>query len=266
MRETAIEVSGRNEDEAIQNALNQLGLDRDEVSVEILERAKPGFLGLGGTAAKVRVTYMTEGAEETPPPPPPVKEAKKSAAAPSATAIAPATPVAPSAAKPAEGSVAARAEAFLIGLFEQMGVAATANISEEKGIIHIELVGPNMGPVIGRRGETLDAIQQLTNYAVNRGIERRTRIYVDAENYRKKREEALITLAHKMAGKVVKYRKNMGLEPMNAYERHVIHTALQEVEGVSTHSSGSEPNRRVFIAYEGPQASGGSSGTHREWS
>ncbi|MCL2368196.1 MAG: protein jag [Oscillospiraceae bacterium] len=262
MRETAIEVSGRNEDEAIQNALSQLGLDRDEVSVEILERAKPGFLGLGGTAAKVRVTYMTEGEEA---PPPPVKEAKKPTAAPVAATPAPAVST-PPAAKPAEGSIAAQAEAFLIGLFEQMGVAATAAIREEKGIIHIELVGPNMGPVIGRRGETLDAIQQLTNYAVNRGIERRTRIYVDAENYRKKREEALITLAHKMAGKVVKYRKNMGLEPMNAYERHVIHTALQEVEGVSTHSSGSEPNRRVFITYEGPQASGGSSGTHREWS
>ena len=99
-------------------------------------------------------------------------------------------------------------------------------------------------------GETLDAIQQLTSYCVNRSGEKRVRIHVDAENYRAKREQSLQSLARKVAAKVVRNRRNVTLEPMNAYERHVIHTALQDVEGVSTYSMGTEPNRRVIVAYD----------------
>ena len=109
--------------------------------------------------------------------------------------------------------------------------------------------GKELGAIIGRRGETLDAIQQLTSYTVNRGQSKRVRIHVDAEGYRAKREESLQRLAVKVAGKVVKYRKNMTLEPMNAYERHVIHTALQDFKGVTTYSTGVEPNRRTVVAY-----------------
>ena len=107
-----------------------------------------------------------------------------------------------------------------------------------------------MGQLIGRRGETLDAIQQLTNYVVNRDRDKRVRIHVDAENYREKREQSLEHLARKVAAKVVKYRRSVTLEPMNAYERHVIHTALQDVEHVTTFSTGTEPNRRVVVSYE----------------
>ena len=106
-----------------------------------------------------------------------------------------------------------------------------------------------MGALIGHRGETLDAIQQLTGYVVNRGRSHRVRVHVDAEGYRARREEALQRLAHKTAAKVVKYRRNITLEAMNAYERHVIHAALQDVAGVSTYSTGTEPNRRIVVAY-----------------
>ena len=120
----------------------------------------------------------------------------------------------------------------------------------EKGRYSVVLEGQKLGQLIGRRGETLDAIQQLTNYAVNSGREKRIRVHVDAENYRAKREQSLERLANKVAGKVVKYRRSVTLEPMNAYERHVIHTALQEVPGVTTYSTGVDPNRRVIVAYD----------------
>ncbi len=103
---------------------------------------------------------------------------------------------------------------------------------------------------MGRRGETLDAIQQLTGYAGNRGRTKRVRIHLDAEHYRAKREETLVRLAQRVADKVVKYQRNVSLEPMNAYERHVIHTALQDYPGVTTYSIGTDPNRRVVVALE----------------
>ena len=129
----------------------------------------------------------------------------------------------------------------------------------EEGHYKVILEGDHLGQLIGRRGETLDAIQQLTNYAVNHGADRRIRIHVDAENYRAKREQTLEALAHKVAGKVVRLRRNVTLEPMNAYERHVIHSALQEYPGVSTASIGTEPNRRVVVHYERSQRTGGRS-------
>lgn len=248
MRETSIEVSGKTEDDAIAKALAEIGLDRDEVSVEIVRRAKAGLLGLGGTSAVVKVTYMTDEPEsavaavESPPPAKKSSPAKQKAT----PTVSKKTPMT----KPAEDSPADRAEQFLVGLLDKMGIVATPEVREEDGTLHIELLGSNMGAVIGRRGETLDAIQQLTSYTVNRGVDKRTRIYVDAENYRKKREETLIRLAQKTADKVMRYRKNMGLEPMNAYERHVIHTALQDTPNVTTYSSGTEPHRRVFVAYD----------------
>ena len=143
-----------------------------------------------------------------------------------------------------------RIRAFLTGLLEHMGVEAAVNVGEktENGIL-VTLEGPKLGALIGHRGETLDAIQQLTNYSVNRGRTNRTRIHIDAENYRAKREESLRRLANKVAGKVVKYRRNITLEPMNAYERHVIHEALQDYPDVITYSTGTEPNRRTVVAF-----------------
>ena len=149
-----------------------------------------------------------------------------------------------------------------------MGVEAEMDIQpRENGGVTVNLSGPNMGAVIGRRGETLDAIQHLTNYAVNRGGDKHTHISVDAEAYRAKREDSLVRLAEKMAAKVIKYKRSMALEPMNSYERHVIHTALQNYEGVSTSSTGTEPNRRVVVSYERPQQPERPSKkpTSREW-
>jgi spoIIIJ-associated protein len=155
---------------------------------------------------------------------------------------------------------------FLSGLLERMGVDAVITITErEGGGILVDLSGPGMGAVIGRRGETLDAIQHLTNYAVNHDSDKHLRISVDAENYRAKREESLVRLAEKMAEKTIKYKRSMALEPMNSYERHVIHAALQNYEGVTTASSGTEPNRRVVVSYvRGEEAKSHKSQT-REW-
>ena len=160
----------------------------------------------------------------------------------------------------------AAVRSFLTGLLEHMGIEADIELSErEGGGILADLSGPGMGAVIGRRGETLDAIQHLTNYAVNRGNEKHMRISVDAENYRAKREESLVHLAEKMAEKAIKYKRSMALEPMNSYERHVIHTALQNYEGVTTASSGTEPNRRVIVSYVRGEETKSHKRQTREW-
>ena len=234
--------------------VEQLHLDRDEVSLEILERAKSGFLGIGSSPAKVKVTYEAPDEPEIPAPAP-AAEAPKAAPAPVKEPVreeapAPAAEEAPAAAAPAgEDPRAARIVSFLTGLLEHMNVKATPVVTPMEGGYRVVLEGEDLGALIGRRGETLDAIQQLTSYSVNRGASHRVRIHLDAENYRAKREESLVRLARKMAGKAVKYRKNMMLEPMNAYERHVIHTALQDYPDVTTYSTGTEPNRRTVVAY-----------------
>ncbi len=157
-----------------------------------------------------------------------------------------------------------RVERYLRGLLDCMGIEADIEITErEGGGLVANLSGSAMGAVIGRRGETLDAIQHLVNYSVNRGSEK-MHISVDAENYRSKREESLVRLAEKMAAKAVKYKRSMALEPMNSYERHVIHTALQNYPGVSTASTGVEPNRRVVVTYEKPESTP-SKPQFREW-
>ena len=270
-----IEVTGKTEDEAVAKALAQLGLDRDDVSVEILERAKSGFLGLGSCPAKVRVSYGEDTAEEEVPQAPQAPEKAAEAPAPKqekkqeksaerrpekkkepkqAKAPVKETP-APQAPQDLGEEVndekAAAIRAFLSGLLEQMESPAQVRVYlPEKGRYKVILEGENLGALIGRRGETLDAIQQLTSYAVNRSASGRVRVQLDAEGYREKREQSLQHLARKVAGKVTKYRRSVTLEPMNAYERHVIHTALQDVPGVTTYSTGTEPNRRVIVAYD----------------
>ena len=292
-----IDVTGKTEDEAIQSALAQLGMDRDDVSVEILERAKSGFLGIGSAPARVRVSYDDGKAEEAvkpaekPAAPKPEKKVEPSAAPKAVPMYAPEVlqKKEPRAAKEERSGRPAREErrerapraeraerpapqpkpivdlgeecrdekseqirSFLKGLLEHMDSAAEIKVYEsEKGRYKVYLEGEKLGALIGRRGETLDAIQQLTNYSINRGSEKnRVRVQVDAENYREKREQSLERLAEKVAGKVTKYRRNVTLEPMNAYERHVIHTALQDTPGVTTFSIGTEPNRRVVVSYD----------------
>lgn len=270
-----IDVTGKTEDEAVSKALAQLGLDRDDVSVEILERAKSGFLGIGSSPARVRVYHGPEEEaapkaetkpapkEEPAPAPRPEQELRQPRrekpkkqerredrpAPPKAEQPRPA-PAVQDLGEEVDDEKAQAIRAFLTGLLEHMECSADIRVYQpEKGRYKVILEGKQMGALIGRRGETLDAIQQLTSYTVNRGQSKRVRIHVDAEGYRAKREESLQRLAVKVAGKVVKYRKNMTLEPMNAYERHVIHTALQDYKGVTTYSTGVEPNRRTVVAY-----------------
>ena len=279
-----IDVSGKTEEEAIARALEQLAMDRDEVSVEIVARAKSGFLGFGGTPATVRVSYddgMPEPKEEpkAEEKPQAVKKPvifqpeilqKKEASAKekperkekSERRERPERKEKTEKTAPVKAPVdlgeevhdekSEQVRTFLTGLLEHMDAAADVKVYEaEKGRYKVILDGDKLGALIGRRGETLDAIQQLTNYAINHGSERnRARVQIDAENYREKREQSLERLAQKVAGKVTKYRRNVTLEPMNAYERHVIHTALQDTPFVTTFSIGTEPNRRVVVSYD----------------
>ena len=262
----SMEFRGKTVDEAVAKALAELGLEREDVSVEIVERGKSGFLGLGAVDAVIQVSY--EGPDDEPAPqvkePEPVKKeapAKKEA---QPEAEKPAQPE-PARKARATGTQAEQTEAFLKGLMEHMGVEAEIAITPRKGGgLDVDLSGSGIGAVIGRRGETLDAIQHLTNYAVNRGSDKRSHINVDAEGYRAKREESLVRLAEKMAAKAIKYKRSMALEPMNSYERHVIHAALQDYEGVTTSSTGSEPNRRVVVSYV-PTETKKETSDYKEW-
>ena len=310
--EKFITATGKTIDLAIEAGLTQLSMDRDSVSVEILETPKSGFFGIGASPAKVKLTY--EAPDEPAAPAPALSSASRSKpkkfvsekpaeAANAPRVIAPAAapmqrpteqranakptaekperqekprqprenkprqeknrqpkpqqpkkeaaPAEPKVYAPAEpGSTEERIEQFIKGLLEHMGSDAVPHAMKTADESYsVDLVGENLGILIGRRGETLDAIQHLANYAVNRGQNKRVRINVDAENYRLKREESLQRLAQKVSGKVTKYRRNITLEPMNAYERHVIHAALQDYPDVTTYSTGTEPNRRIVVAY-----------------
>ena len=303
--EKTLVTSGKTIDLAIEAALAQLGLDRDSVSVQVLQQAKTGFLGFGAQPAKVQVTY--EAPDEVPEAPKvalssasrkpkaaapapqlaepaPVKiEPAKPVEAPKAEVKAeekkpevrperpqqpraprapqppkepreprePKAPAVPKEYAPAEpGSVEEKIEVFLKGLLEHMDSKAVPHCWKESGNAYqVDLVGDDLGYLIGRRGDTLDAIQHLCNYAVNREVEGHIRVSVDAESYRQKREESLRRYARKKAQQVLKARRRTTLEPMNAYERHVIHAALQDMENITTHSTGVEPNRCVVIEY-----------------
>ncbi len=305
--------SAQTVDRAIEKALETLHLDRDAISVEVMDMGRKGFLGLGASDAKIRVTYEVEE-------PAPAQSASKPASKP----VAKEKPVektpekrdetprlvkaAPQGAKPAEkpqppqpakqeetprlvraasgekpkskpteeraeqpapevkqypkanplpeaewSDEAKAAVAFIDGLLVKLGVEGHAFVTDQSESDHmrIEIEGPDMGPVIGRRGDTLDAIQYLTSLVLNRGTDDHIRLTIDTENYRIKRAESLERLARKMAGKVARYHKPMTLEPMNPYERRIIHAALQDYRGVTTHSTGTEPGRRVVISPEG---------------
>ena len=235
--EKTIVTTGKTIDLAIESALTQLGLTRDDVSVQVLAQAKSGFLGIGASPAVIRVSYEC-----------PDEEPVVAPAAVEAVVEEPAAEIVD------ENPDYAQIRKFLTGLLERMGVKAEMEISPRaNGGINVNLTGNSMGAIIGRRGETLDAIQHLTNYVVNKGSDKHLHISVDAECYRSKREESLTRLAEKMAEKAIKYKRSMALEPMNSYERHVIHTALQNYEGVTTSSTGVEPNRRVVVSYVKPE-------------
>ena len=146
------------------------------------------------------------------------------------------------------GTPEAKAQEFLLGLTSRMGVNVSVNArQDEEGNVRVDMFGDTLGILIGRRGETLDALQYLTSLYVNRGQEGYTRVTLDTENYRAKREEALRRLANRMANRAVKTGRKVVMEPMNPYERRILHSALQQNDAVTTHSEGEEPNRHVVI-------------------
>lgn len=309
--EKTIVSTGKTIDLAVEAALNQLGLDRDSVSVMVLQQAKSGFLGFGAQPAKVQLSYeVPDPVEEKVPEKPKSALGSASRSKPKATALpdtakpqppkpeAPKAeapkPVAPAAEPPRQdkpaaprpprvprperkfdapkapreprperkveppkeyapaepGSTEEKIEQFIQGLLEHMGSKAVPHCWKVDGNTYkVDLTGEDLGYLIGRRGDTLDAIQHLTNYTVNRDVDGHIRVNVDAESYREKREDSLRRYARKKAQQVLKARRRTTLEPMNAYERHVIHAALQDMENITTHSTGVEPNRRVVIEY-----------------
>lgn len=303
--EKFIITTGKTIDDAINAALEQLKMERENVSVEVLKTAKKGLFGIGASPAEVKVTYEApdeapaapksalssasrsakpkERVEPTPTiisrPGKKIEPEKKAEKKPQPEKKAPVEKKPQPERKPqaekkpqpekkpqiekvpvveeektyapaAEGSVEAQIETFLAGLLRHMGSDAVPHAYKvDEETYRADLVGGDAGLLIGRRGDTLDAIQYLTGYAINREREKRLRINVDAGSYRRKREDALRQLANKMASKAVKYRRNFTLEPMNAYERHVIHAALQEYPQVTTYSTGIEPHRRIVVAY-----------------
>ena len=294
--EKTIVTTGKTIDLAVEAALAQLGLSRDEITYEVLTLPKSGFLGFGATPAKVQVTYQAPDEVKKPEAPrsalgaasrskpaapaAPVKKPEEAKAEPKKEAPKPEVKKseapkveprkeAPKAPRPerkpeeakapkepkvyapaAPGSVEEKIEQFIKGLLEHMGSNAVPQaVKGEDNSYIVELVGEVLGYLIGRRGDTLDAIQHLANYSVNRGVEGHLRINVDAEDYRAKREDSLRKYARKKAQQVLKAHRRTTLEPMNAYERHVIHAALQDMENITTYSTGTEPNRRVVVEY-----------------
>ena len=193
-------------EKAVEKALAQLKLPREEVTYELIDQKKGGLFGLGEKTAKVRVFY--------------------------------------------DAGPARKAEAFLKGLFEQMKVNANMTIEEEEDRVNVTLEGDDMGIIIGRRGETLDAVQYITALAINRGEEKFVKVSINSENYREKREDYLKRIAEKTAERVLRYNRSIALEPMVSHDRRIIHATVQEIEGVTTFSTGQDPNRRVIIAPE----------------
>ncbi len=270
--------TGKTIDLAIESALTQLGLTRDDVSVQVLSQAKAGFLGIGAAPAKVQVSYEApdpvpaapksalgaasrskpKAKPEVKPAPKveapkaePKKEAPKAEPKKETVKPAPKKVAAPKEFAPAApGSVEEKIEVFLKGLLEHMNSQAVPHAWKvDDTTYNVELTGEDLGYLIGRRGDTLDALQHLCNYTINRHVEGHIRINVDAESYREKREDSLRRYATKKAQQVLKAQRRITLEPMNAYERHVIHATLQDTDRITTYSVGSEPNRRVVIEY-----------------
>ncbi len=297
--------TGKSIDDAVETALAQLGVGRDDITYQVLALPKAGFLGFGKQDAKVQVTYQVpdpvpekpksalgsasrskpkaakpvasvgngQARSEKPDAPKPAPEKKPEA--PRTEAPKPQAPKAPrqerkndqprqpkapkQEKKPAEpkvytpapaGSTEEKIEQFLKGLLEHMGSNAVPHcVKADEHTYKVELLGDDLGYLIGRRGDTLDALQHLANYAVGRNAEGHIRINVDAEDYRAKREDSLRRYARKKAQQVLKNRRRTTLEPMNAYERHVIHAALQDMDNITTHSTGTDPNRRVVIEF-----------------
>lgn len=242
-----MEKRAKNIENAVELALLELGVTRDKVNVEIIDEGSKGFLGIGAKEAVVNVT-LKEGTN-------PAKKASKPASKKTIKKeikeerkSRPKREVKPLTPQEAD-EASKKATEFLEGVFASMAIDVniTASLEGEDTIL-VKLEGENIGIVIGKRGDTLDALQYLTSLVVNKESENYIKVTLDTENYREKRNEALLGLSQRLAAKVTRTGKKYTLEPMNPYERRIIHSALQSSEEVTTYSIGQEPYRKVVIA------------------
>jgi len=217
-----VEKTGKSVNEAVTAALQELNVPESMVKVEILEEGSKGLFGIiGSKYAKVRVSYEEEEAEQE------FYEAADQ-----------------------EISALEKGEEFLGSILDKMGVEAQVTVTQKDFGLAYDISSEDMAIIIGRRGETLDALQYITSLVVNKGQDEYSRVVLNVENYREKREESLQKLAKRLAEKVVRYRRDITLESMNPYERRIIHATLQNYHNVKTYSIGEEPSRKVVIAYK----------------
>lgn len=243
-----IEVKAKTVDDAIIEASIQLETSSDNIEYEVTQQSSSGFLGIGSKPAIIKARKKAEYsedvvAEKEPTPAPVVKEAIKKEVNPE-----PRKEPKKAVKEINHEEVFARAVEFLDATFKAMKleVKITTSFDEENNLV-VDLAGPEMGILIGKRGQTLDSIQYLTSLVVNKDSEAYIRVKVDTENYRQRRRETLENLAKNIASKVKRTRKPVFLEPMNPYERRIIHSTLQDHPYVVTHSEGEEPYRKVVV-------------------
>lgn len=229
-----LEFTGKTVDEAIQGALSKLGKTLDEVEIEVLEKESKGVLGLFGTKdAKIKVSFESDEIEEV------IEEVVEETPVEVIEEVVKKEPV--------KSEVLEEAKAFAAPLFEKMGVDAEITGSLNDNVLSLDIKGEDSAILIGRKGQTLDSLQYLISLVVNKNSNDYIRVALDCENYREKRKEAIEKMAIKKARLAKKLRKDIVLEPMNAFERRIIHSTLQSDKYVSTKSEGKEPNRRVII-------------------
>ena len=254
-----IEVSAKTIEEATSQATAQIeSQGRVVTSVKVLEEPSKGFLGFGKKDAIVRV-YFEEATVET------VAVKEEPVAKPVETVTEPVVAavetvelkdteipviVEDGITKAEQDFIADTGKEFLLGMFGKMGLSVQIEKLTTKDKITFQVHGEDLGILIGKHGQTLDAIQYLTNLVANKEVRRRCQIVVDVENYRSRREETLVQLAHRLGAKVRRTRQKIALEPMNAFERKIIHLALQNEKNIKTDSEGQEPYRHIVIYYK----------------
>ncbi|HET8568592.1 MAG TPA: RNA-binding cell elongation regulator Jag/EloR [Candidatus Limnocylindria bacterium] len=243
------EFTGRTVEEAIERGLHQLGRRRDQVDIEILEKGKPAnMLGIGGEDARVLLTFDEQERE-----PEPALDDDEVPSRPDARREDQRTFEEPA---PALGEELETGATVLRELLDKMGIQAEVEVGEEPGHEGLEVLGPELGAVIGRGGENLVALQQIVSAVTSRRVGRTVHVPVDVEGYRRRREEQLREIARRVAARVRTSGQAMTLEPMLAYERRIVHLAVQGEAGIRTESVGVEPNRRVVISSTAPGARG----------
>ena len=233
-----IEVTGKTVDDAITEACQKLMVTSDRLDYEVIEKGTHGFLGFAAKPALIKARVLDEKAK--------MEKAEKEEKA-KAEEVKPAEKKKEKKAEVKTSEETPDPKEFLNKVFEAMDMKVDIAVEKTDEEINIELSGDEMGVLIGKRGQTLDALQYLTSLVVNKGSSSYTRVKVDTENYRLRRKETLENLAKNIAYKVKRTKRPVTLEPMNPYERRVIHSALQNDKYVSTHSEGEEPYRKVVI-------------------